>query len=199
MERLAALKLASEAAARPGTGRWLAARTGIGLACGVAAGAVLQPFGLPMWLPAAPALALVFAAVGARRLPWTAGLAGWLWLAAAATAGAQLGYVRMAAASARADAASQLLAALGGWQQIRGLVADDPAPTRRTSRLILSDVLVRTPHGWRGLPAKVAVFVPPYPEHEYGEYLQLRGKLQPLPPSEASAAMQRQDVRAEMA
>jgi len=81
-------------------------------------------------------------------------------------------------------------------QQLRGLVADDPVPRGRTTSLTLSDVLVRSGQVWEPLDARILVSVPHWPQHEYGEYLQVRGRLQPLSGSGAIEALQRQGVLA---
>ncbi|HEY8693681.1 MAG TPA: ComEC/Rec2 family competence protein, partial [Chloroflexota bacterium] len=154
-------------------------------------------------LGSAPALlglsgAAVGAAILVRKLAF-ARLVGAIVLLATAALAAQVGAWRMQATlDHMADAKTQVTRFGGAQQQIRGLVADDPAPRGRTTSLTLSDVLVRNGDSWEPLGAKVLVSVPHWPDHEYGEYLQLRGRLQALSGAGAIEALGRQGVLASM-
>ena len=91
------------------------------------------------------------------------------------------------------------VAQLTGQRLIRGLVADDPVSRGTGISVTLSDVLVQTDAGWTPLRAKVLVDLPRWPEHEYGEYLQLRGRLQPLRAGSAAVeALNRKGIPASM-
>lgn len=156
-------------------------------ACAGAAGADW----LPVW-PVLFAFAACFAVLGLTlRRPR-------LFLAVLALVFAQFGAWRMQTDEAKQASASQRIAQLSGIQQIRGLVADDPVNRGRTTSVRLSDVLVRTDDRWLPLSASVLLSVPSWPEHEYGEYLQVRGRLQPLNGSGALEALRRQGVLASM-
>ncbi|HLY64981.1 MAG TPA: ComEC/Rec2 family competence protein, partial [Chloroflexota bacterium] len=86
-----------------------------------------------------------------------------------------------------------------GLQEIRGLVADDPVPKAKTTSLTLSEVQVKAGDTWQPLSARVLLSVPPWPEHDYGEYLQLRGRLQALTGDNGVVqALQRQGVLGSM-
>jgi competence protein ComEC len=172
--------------------RAVLARTAVAAAAGFAVGIATAGTA-----PLALALALAATAIGLAcaferfRVP-----AALLAIAALSAVG---GAWRAEEADADASQAAALIQQFSGSQQIRGLVADDPIPRGRTTSLTLSDVLVRTSDGaWAPLQSRILVSVPQWPEHEYGEYLQLRGKLQPLQGSGAAEALVRQGVRGSM-
>ncbi|MBV8087834.1 MAG: ComEC/Rec2 family competence protein [Chloroflexi bacterium] len=172
------------------------ARAGVAAALGVAAGiglagSVAQP---PWWLAAGGVVALV-----AWRLTY-GGIRAWLILGAIVCAAAQLGAWRMTSELSQQASATGQLQSLAGTQEVRGLVADDPTPKARTTSLTLDHVLVKRGADWQPLDAHVIVSVPLTDEHEYGEYLQLTGRLQPLDgDSGATLALERQGVLASMA
>jgi len=119
-------------------------------------------------------------------------------LLALAAVAAMAGAWRMQDAEASLALGKAQVQRFGGQQQIRGLVADDPSPRQRATSLTLSDIVVRNGEGWEPLGARVLVSVPHWPEHEYGEYLQLRGLLRPLSGEGAIEALGRQGVLASM-
>ena len=110
----------------------------------------------------------------------------------------QVGAWRMLGAEAEQGAAQAQVERFLGAQQVRGLVSEDPAPRGRTTSLRLSEVLARSGAEWVPLGASVLVNVPHWPEHEYGEYLQLSGRLQRLSGGSAIEALERQGVLASM-
>ncbi|MBV8087332.1 MAG: ComEC/Rec2 family competence protein [Chloroflexi bacterium] len=118
---------------------------------------------------------------------------------AVAAAAAQVGAWRAQMAEAATARATDLVQRFTGEQEIRGLVDDEPVPKGRTTSLTLSDVLVLTPAGgWSPLEARVLVSVPPWPAQEYGDYLQLAGKLQPLQGGGAIETLNRRGILASM-
>ncbi len=140
-------------------------------------------------------------AAGGRQAGGANGVAGAsraLWLLAIAAVAAQAGMMRMQDTEAALSAGRADVARFSGDQQLRGLVAEEPAPRGRTTSLTLADVLVRNGDVWQPIGARVLVSVPHWPPHDYGEYLQLRGKLQPLAGGSATEALGRQGVLASM-
>jgi competence protein ComEC len=145
------------------------------------------------WLPPQPLLlglsiGLAIPAIVFRQVP--------VLLMAIAFMAGQLGAWRMQGAEAALTAAGKQVEALTGPLELRGLVADDPVNRGRTTSLRLSDVLVRAGDGWQPLKFGVRLNVPAWPEHEYGEELQVRGRLEALAGGGAIEALRRQGVLA---
>ena len=171
----------------------IAIAAAIGVCSGIAAGALSADVGLAPLAVTAVAVGCIVAGRGRAHIPTSA-----LWLLAIAAATTQLGAWRMETAMTSAAAARARVHGFDGPEQIRGLVADDPIPRGRTVSLTLSSVLVNTNDGWEPLAARVLVDLPPWPDHEYGEYLQVTGKMQALTSSPAAEALGRQGVLATM-
>ena len=184
--------------------RRVLAYSGLALAVGFALGVGLWPH---------TGIALAMAAAGVlvgSALWWIAwrGLSSSPWLAAETPVflgvlvlglmALGAGWWRMSAASAGSARAATQLRQLTGTQEIRGLVSDDPQPKVRAITFQLSHVLVRVGAGWKALPAQVLVAAPLSAPLEYGEELQLTGKLAPLGTTPAELALRRQGVLASM-
>ncbi len=153
---------------------------------------------LPEILPGAITLAGLWAVVAAVLWRARSRAGGAAALLAIATAAAVVGAWRMREAEATLLRGRAQVARLAGPLQIRGLVADDPIPRQRITSITLSDVIVRTGEGWEPLGARVLLSVPHWPEHDYGEYLQVTGRLKPLAGDGAIEALGRQGVLASM-
>ncbi|MBV9119437.1 MAG: ComEC/Rec2 family competence protein [Chloroflexi bacterium] len=130
------------------------------------------------------------------------------WLGAAALVGgllalgsfaALIGTDRMSLGETARLNAAGTIKDLTGLREVRGLVADDPSPRTRSLSLTLDDVLVQTADGWASLPGRLNVSLPLTATEEYGDYLQLRGKLQPLSGNAGLVeSLQRQDIAGSM-
>src|SRR5581483_6892798 len=188
--------------------RSIAARGVVAMGIGLCLGVALAPgWGLPL---ASPIAAELLCALAAGAALWRIGRGAsprtmapvvpvTLALLALALLAGQVGLWRSASVLAQADRASLAARQLAGPRQLRGLVVDDPAPRAKTTSLTLSQVLVRDGDVWQPMEGRILVSVPHYPAHEYGEYLQLQGRLTPLDADSSSrAALAREGVVASM-
>jgi competence protein ComEC len=63
-----------------------------------------------------------------------------------------------------------------GATEIRGMVALSPDIRDKSTRLLLEVSSIKLDSGWRDVSGKALVFVPRYPEFEYGDIVQIQGE-----------------------
>jgi competence protein ComEC len=65
--------------------------------------------------------------------------------------------------------------------EIKGVINSDPEVRDRTTHLRLSDIEIKQDNGWQEVSGDALLFVPRYPTYEYGDLLQVTGKLETPP------------------
>jgi competence protein ComEC len=65
-----------------------------------------------------------------------------------------------------------------GTVEIKGVISQAPDIRDKSAQLTLSAQEIKLENGWREVAGKVLVFVPRYPEYQYGDLLDITGELQ---------------------
>ena len=65
-----------------------------------------------------------------------------------------------------------------GTVHIKGIVRDDPEVRDKTTHLRLSAIELKADKDWQPVSGTVLIFVPRYPEYEYGDLLSVTGELE---------------------
>jgi len=65
--------------------------------------------------------------------------------------------------------------------EIRGTIYEDPDARENITHLYLQALEIDTGVGSYEISGNILLYVPPFPEYEYGDYIQVIGKLQPPP------------------
>jgi len=68
-----------------------------------------------------------------------------------------------------------------GKTELMGIVAASPEIRDKSARLTLSLTEIKVEDRWRDVEGKLLVFVPRYPEYQYGDILQIQGEIQTPP------------------
>jgi competence protein ComEC len=68
-----------------------------------------------------------------------------------------------------------------GVTEIKGTVSEAPDVRDTSTRLTLSAAAIKLDDGWREVAGKALLVVPRYPAYNYGDYLQVKGKLETPP------------------
>jgi len=88
-----------------------------------------------------------------------------------------------------------------GTVEMRGTVSDDPETGDKTAQLRFSVREIRIAGQWQAVSGTALLFVPPYPSYDYGDVLQVTGKLA-TPPQlddfDYAAYLARQGIQATM-
>jgi competence protein ComEC len=62
--------------------------------------------------------------------------------------------------------------------EIKGMVSADPEVRDKVTHIRLSDIEIKQDEGWQEVSGDALLFVPRYPTYEYGDVLQVTGKLE---------------------